>query len=79
MCDSQRGFGLDIGFTDHLWILPTSNYNSLMRLQTPNIFGTTAHMRFGLIIGFIGHFNTWLMITHVYNSFILTHTLYSSL
>jgi hypothetical protein len=39
MCysDSQEGFGLDMGFIDHLQIVTTSNYDTLMELHTPNI------------------------------------------
>jgi hypothetical protein len=38
------GFGLVIGFIDHLWITTSSNYNSLTELHTPDI--TTSVFRY---------------------------------
>jgi hypothetical protein len=29
LCDSRRGFELDIGFIDHLQVLATNNYNTI--------------------------------------------------
>jgi hypothetical protein len=45
MNDSQWGFGLDIGFIDHLCVVTTSTYNSLMGLHTSNISVTTPHIK----------------------------------
>jgi hypothetical protein len=45
---TQRSFALDIGFIDHLRIVTTSDYNSLMELHTPNITVTTAHIKSSL-------------------------------
>jgi hypothetical protein len=41
-----RGFGLYIGFIDHLQVISRNNYNSLTELHTPNITVTTAHIKF---------------------------------
>jgi hypothetical protein len=43
--DSRRGFGLEIGFTDHLQVVTTNNYNTIANLHTPNITVTTAHIK----------------------------------
>jgi hypothetical protein len=37
-------FWLEIGFIDHLWIVTSSNSNSLTELHTPDIALTTAHV-----------------------------------
>jgi hypothetical protein len=34
MSDSRRGFGLDIGFIDHLQIITTNNYNIIANFHT---------------------------------------------
>jgi hypothetical protein len=39
------GFGLVIGFIDHLQVVTISNYNSLTELHTQNITVTTAHIK----------------------------------
>jgi hypothetical protein len=44
MSDSRRGFGFEIGFSDHLRIVTVSNCNSLTELHTPNLPVTTAHI-----------------------------------
>jgi hypothetical protein len=44
----SAGFGLDIGFIDHLRIVTISNSNSLRELPTPNITLTTAHINCSL-------------------------------
>jgi hypothetical protein len=43
MCDSRRGFGLDIGFIDHFntQLVITLNYSSIAHLHTSQI--TRAH------------------------------------
>jgi hypothetical protein len=37
------GFGLVIGFTEHLDNVTTNNFDSLTELHTPKITATTAH------------------------------------
>jgi hypothetical protein len=32
MSDPRRGFGLELGFIDHLQVVTTNNYNSIMEL-----------------------------------------------
>jgi hypothetical protein len=39
--DSQRSFGLEIGFIDHLRVVTTNNYNTISNFHTSQI--TTAH------------------------------------
>jgi hypothetical protein len=39
------GFGLVIGFIEHLQNVNTNNYDSLTELHTPNITVTTAHIK----------------------------------
>jgi hypothetical protein len=41
MSDSWSGFWLEIGFIDHLLVVTTSNYNSLIELH--NLLTTRAH------------------------------------
>jgi hypothetical protein len=48
MSDSRRGFGLDIGFIDHVRIVTTSNFKSLTGLHAPNITGIKAHVKSSL-------------------------------
>jgi hypothetical protein len=45
MSDSQRGFGLDIGFTDHLntQLVTTLNYSAIANFHT--LYITTAHAK----------------------------------
>jgi hypothetical protein len=43
MSDSRRGFGLDIGFIDHLHVVTTNNYNSIADFHTLQI--TRAHTK----------------------------------
>jgi hypothetical protein len=43
--DPWRGFGLVIGFIEHVRIVNTSNYDRLKELHTPNITVTTAHIK----------------------------------
>jgi hypothetical protein len=40
-----EGFGLIIGFTEHLQNLTTNNCDSLTELHTPRITVTTAHLK----------------------------------
>jgi hypothetical protein len=44
MCESRRGFGLDIGFTDHLYtqLQNTNNYSATANLQNSQITIETA-------------------------------------
>jgi hypothetical protein len=46
MCDYRRGFGLDVGFTDHLYtrLGTTSNYSATANLHNSQI--TTALSEF---------------------------------
>jgi hypothetical protein len=39
------GFGLVIGFIEHLQNVTTNNYDSLTELHTPEITVTTAHIK----------------------------------
>jgi hypothetical protein len=39
------GFGLVIGFGEHLQNVTTNNYDSLTDLHTPKIAVTTAHLK----------------------------------
>jgi hypothetical protein len=41
----QMGFGLVIGFTEHLQNITTNNYDSLTELHTPKVTVTTAHIK----------------------------------
>jgi hypothetical protein len=43
-CDHWRGFGLDIGFIDHLQVVTTNNYNTIADFHTLQI--TRAHAVF---------------------------------
>jgi L-asparagine transporter-like permease len=43
MSDSQRGFGLEIEFIDHLQIITTNHYNSIDNFHNLEI--TTAHAK----------------------------------
>jgi hypothetical protein len=43
MSDYRRGFGREIGFIDHLHVVPTSNYNTIANFHTLQI--TTAHAK----------------------------------
>jgi hypothetical protein len=43
MGDYRRGSGLEIGFTDHLQVVNTSNYNIIANFHTLQI--TTAHAK----------------------------------
>jgi hypothetical protein len=42
-CDYRQGFGLEIGFTDHLQVVTTSKYNTTVKFHTLKI--TTAHAK----------------------------------
>jgi hypothetical protein len=35
--DSRRGFGLEIGFIDHLQVITTNNYNTIANFHTLQI------------------------------------------
>jgi hypothetical protein len=50
MSDSRQCFVLKTGFTDHLRIVITSNYNVLTALHTSNITATEAHIKSSLHI-----------------------------
>jgi hypothetical protein len=41
----RRGFGLVIGFIEHLQNVTTNNYDSLTELHAPKITVTTAHIK----------------------------------
>jgi hypothetical protein len=41
----QMGFGLGIGFIEHLQNVTTNNYDSLTELHAPKITVTTAHIK----------------------------------
>jgi hypothetical protein len=43
MSDSRRSFGLEIGFTDHLQVVTTNNYNTIAIFHTLRI--TTAYVK----------------------------------
>jgi hypothetical protein len=43
LSDSRWGFGLDIGFIDHLHVVTTKNYNTIANFHTLQI--TTAHTK----------------------------------
>jgi hypothetical protein len=43
MSDSRRGFGLDIGFTDHLQVVTTNNYSTIANFHTLQV--TAAHAK----------------------------------
>jgi hypothetical protein len=43
MSDSRRGFGLEIGFTDHLQVITANHYNTIAHFRTFQI--TTAHAK----------------------------------